>query len=148
MKRVLEKHVQGTPRSNLLAAALQSSGVLAFLGIFYATRDTLRNVRNRDTLTYLLGCSDEARRELLDRSGSFPCHATTGEWLERIFQGLEPDSRAMASILWHLGSSAVPKALFRRAQAPSAVWDRDGKAAEVPPPNIPFIQDPKRLATV
>ena len=52
LSRTLSQRFQKTPRADVIYKAFQYGGPLTTLGIFYATLDANRNLRNRDALDF------------------------------------------------------------------------------------------------
>ncbi|KAI1382599.1 uncharacterized protein F4822DRAFT_423434 [Hypoxylon trugodes] len=131
LSRTLDTRIQKTPRADLFRLALHRGGPLAFVGMFYATFDVQRNLRNRETLDYLLNkATDESKLQLIMRSSTFPCNPSTSNWLFQIFEKLRPNAQNLACILRCLGTTSIPRGLFRRLWMPSLSWGSNGEAME------------------
>lgn len=141
LARTLDPRIQKTPRADVLHQSFSYGGPLALLGIFYATMDAYRNVRNRETLEFFLHkASEESKIDLMKRASAFPCNPTMAGWLHKIWEKLDFDSQSVACILQHLGTK-VPKELFRRLRVPSLTWNSCGEITEVLSQVAPVIQE-------
>lgn len=141
LSRTLDHRIQKTPRAEVLYQSFHYGGPLALIGIFYATLDAHRNLRNRETLEFFLQkASTESKLDLMQRVGILPCHPSIDDWLLRIFHKLETDSRALACMLRYLGTTGIPQNLFRRARGPSFTWDSSGSPVGLVSRVTPCIQ--------
>ena len=141
LSRTLDHRIQKTPRAEVLYQSFHHGGPLALMGIFYATLDAHRNIRSRETLDFFLQkASAESQLALMKRVGMFPCNPSVEGWLLRIFNKLEPDSRALACVLRGLGTADIPQELFRRARSPSLTWNSNGAPVELVSRVALFIQ--------
>lgn len=132
LSRNLDQRTQATPRAQVIYQAFHYGGPVALLGIFYATLDAHRNVRNRETLEFFLQkTSEESKFDLMKRAGGFPCKELVASWLYRIFEKLETDSQVLIRILRYLGTTKIPLEIFRRARLPSLSWDSSGEVASL-----------------
>ncbi|KAI1086020.1 hypothetical protein F5B19DRAFT_205782 [Rostrohypoxylon terebratum] len=146
--RSFDTRAEKTPRANLIPYSFEHGGPLALVGTFYATIDAHRNIRNRETLDYLLNkASDEAKIALMLRANTFPCNPSLTAWLGRILDRIEPDAQGLACILWWLGTNNLPINLFHWARLPSLSWGADGEVVEIPARLVSVIKGEEKLNT-
>ncbi|KAI1288767.1 hypothetical protein F5Y03DRAFT_379243 [Xylaria venustula] len=147
VSRFLDSRIKTTPRATVIQSSFVVGGPLTLIGIFYATSNISRNMRNREALQYLLESSTESRNELFERARTFPRHLSTGLWFQQIFDNLEIDAQSLAYFLISLGPHplGVPDALFKRIRQPSLSWGRDGEIVthHLEPPR--FLNDESRF---
>ena len=141
LSRTLDQRIQNTPRADVIYQAFQHGGPLATLGVFYATLDANRNLRNRGTLEFFVSKAfDKSKVDMFMRVNTFPCSSWVTTWLYRILEKLESDSQILACILRHLGTSNIPQELFSLSRIGSPTWGPDGEATVFPAKGIPIIQ--------
>ncbi|KAK8035692.1 hypothetical protein PG991_001765 [Apiospora marii] len=131
LTRVLESRVQKSSRADLVHLAFHLGGPIVLAGIYHATNDSHRNVRNRETLEFLLQAPQGTLQELFGRANRFPCNTSMGGWLRRIMAKLPLDAKDLACLIVALGVADIPQCLFTRAREPTSTWGSNGEVSPV-----------------